>query len=372
MGETILITGGAGFIGSHLANELLAKNYRVRVLDALLPQVHGPERKRPAYLNPEVDFVHGDVRNAVTVHRALKGVDGVFHLAAAVGVGQSMYEIEHYTAVNNIGTAVLLEALLANPVKKLVVASSMSIYGEGLYRDSHGNIQSPPERSLEQLRTGEWELYDSEEKPLEPVPTPETKVAVPASVYALSKYDQERLCLITGRAYNIPSVALRFFNAYGLYQSLSNPYTGVLAIFASRLLNGNAPVIFEDGYQKRDFVSVYDIARACRLAYETPAAVDQVFNIGSGVDYTVREVAASISRALGKENLEPLITGKFRQGDIRHCYADIDRARTVLGYEPQVSLEQGVQELAGWLEGQIAEDQVDAASAELEKRGLTI
>jgi dTDP-L-rhamnose 4-epimerase len=372
MGNTILITGGGGFIGSHLANELLSAGYDVRVLDVLIPQVHGAAAERPLYLNPDAEFINGDLRDPETLRKALRGVEGVFHLAAAVGVGQSMYQIEHYTSINNIGTAVLLEALLEKPVGKLVVASSMSIYGEGLYRDVSGRIHSPPERSLNQLRAGRWDLTDAGGGPLHPVPTPETKVAMPASVYALSKYDQEKLCLITGRAYNIPTAAMRFFNAYGPHQALSNPYTGVLAIFAARLLNGNPPLIFEDGLQKRDFVSVYDVARACRLAYETEEASDQVFNVGSGEACTVREVAATICHALNKEHIEAQVSGKFRQGDIRHCYADITRARMVLGYEPEVTLEKGVMELAEWLEGQIAVDRVEAASAELAKRGLTL
>jgi len=372
MGDTVLITGGGGFIGSHLATKLLRHDYRVRVLDVLLPQVHGSDPKRPSYLHPDVEFIHGDVRHPVTIRKALEGADGVFHFAAAVGVGQSMYEIEHFTSVNNIGTAVLLEALLERPIKKLVVASSMSIYGEGLYRNRNGEIQAPPERGLEQLRRGVWELQDGDGEPLEPIPTPEDKIAVPASVYALSKYDQEKLCLITGRAYNIPTAAMRFFNAYGTDQALSNPYTGVLAIFASRLLNNTPPMVFEDGLQKRDFVSVRDVARACRLAYEKEAAVNQVFNVGSGQAFTVKEGGGSVCKALNKEAVHPRITGKFRQGDIRHCYADISKAREILGYEPQVSLEEGIVELAEWLEGQIAVDQVDAASAELAKRGLTL
>lgn len=365
-----MITGGGGFIGSHLAAELLGQNYRVRVLDSLSPQVHAGGR--PDYLHPDAELMEGDVRDPDTVRKALRGVDTVFHLAAAVGVGQSMYEIEHYTSVNNTGTAVLLEAIVERPVQKLVVASSMSIYGEGLYRDGEGTLRAPPERSLDQLRMGRWEVEDEKGIPLTPVPTPETKVSAPASVYALSKFDQERLCLIVGRAYNIPTVALRFFNAYGPHQALSNPYTGVLAIFASRLLNDHPPVIFEDGLQRRDFVSVHDVALACRLAAETSAARDTVFNVGSGRAFTIREIAQCICTALNKEEIEPVISGKFRQGDIRHCFADISRARDVLGFEPQVTMKDGVAELAEWLHGQIADDRVDAASAELAKRGLTL
>jgi dTDP-L-rhamnose 4-epimerase len=283
-----------------------------------------------------------------------------------------MYEIEKYTSINNLGTAVLLEALAERPVERLIVASSMSIYGEGLYRAPDGSLVSGVERSPEQLKAGDWEVRDKRGEPLTPVPTPETKTPALASVYALSKYDQERLCLIVGRAYGIPTVALRFFNIYGTRQALSNPYTGVLAIFASRFLNGRPPLINEDGYQQRDFVSVYDVAQACRLALESPRASGQVFNVGSGRPYTIREVADRMAQVLGMEKLCPDITGKYRVGDIRHCYADITRARQVLGYEPRMTLEKGLVELASWLEGQVAIDRVADARAELAARGLAV
>jgi dTDP-L-rhamnose 4-epimerase len=283
-----------------------------------------------------------------------------------------MYEVAHYTRVNNLGTAVLLEALIEKPVKKLIVASSMSLYGEGLYRTAGGELRTVQERTLEQLRRGDWEWRDEDGLALVPAPTPEDKAPALASVYALSKFDQERMCLMIGRAYNIPTAALRFFNAYGPRQALSNPYTGVLAIFASRLLNDSPPKIFEDGHQQRDFVSVYDIARASRLALEMPAAAGEVFNIGSGEAYSVRDIAQRVAEAVGKENLAPEITGKYRVGDIRHCYADISKARRVLGYSPRVSLEDGLAELAAWLEGQAAVDRVAQASAELSARGLAI
>jgi dTDP-L-rhamnose 4-epimerase len=368
----VLITGGAGFIGSHLADELLRQGYQVRVLDCLIDQVHGPERRRPAYLDSEVELLVGDVCDRQAVDRALDGVDAVFHFAAAVGVGQSMYELAHYTRVNNLGTAVLLEALIARPVQRLVVASSMSLYGEGLYRDAAGNTREAGERTLAQLKAGEWELKDENGRALEPVPTPESKSPALASVYALSKYDQERMCLMTGRAYNFSTVALRFFNAYGPRQALSNPYTGVLAIFASRLLNRSSPRIFEDGLQQRDFVSVYDVARGCRLALETPGAAGEVFNIGSGRPQTVQAIATRLARVMGRKDIAPEIVGKYRVGDIRHCFADIAKARRVLGYEPQVTLDDGMAELAAWLEGQAAVDKVAQASAELAARGLTV
>jgi dTDP-L-rhamnose 4-epimerase len=370
--QKVLITGGAGFIGSHVADELLAHGLQVRVLDTLAAQVHGDSGRRPDYLDPRVEVVVGDVTDRDVLLRALQGVDAVYHFAAAVGVGQSMYEVAHYTRVNNLGTAVLLEALIARPVERLVIASSMSLYGEGLYRTGGGEVRVAGERSLDQLRRGDWELHDEDGSVLQPAATPESKPPALASVYALSKFDQERMALMIGRAYQLPVVALRFFNAYGPRQALSNPYTGVLAIFAARLLNDNRPKIFEDGLQRRDFVSVYDVARACRLALQSPAAAGEVFNVGSGQACTVREVAARLARVLGKEHLEPEITGKYRVGDIRHCFADIGKARRVLGYEPQVTLDDGMAELAAWLESQAAVDRVTQASAELAARGLTL
>jgi len=306
------------------------------------------------------------------VSRALENVDSVFHFAAVVGVGQSMYEIEKYTSINNIGTAVLLEALIKKPVEKLVVASSMSIYGEGLYRDASGKCRPGTDRDLAQLRQHEWEVRDAKGRPMTPVPTPETKAPSLASIYAQSKFDQERMCLMVGRAYSIPTTALRFFNVYGTRQSLSNPYTGVMAIFASRLLNNKPPLIFEDGKQRRDFVSVYDVVKGCRLALETPAAAGEVFNIGSGKNYSILELAERLSTVMGRKDIESELTEKYRTGDIRHCFADIRRAREVLHYEPRVTLNEGLTELAEWLEGQAAIDTVDKAGAELAERGLTV
>jgi dTDP-L-rhamnose 4-epimerase len=267
---------------------------------------------------------------------------------------------------------VLLEALLAQPVQRLVVASSMSLYGEGLYRSQRGEVRAGAERSADQLRRGDWELRDEDGSPLLPIATPETKPAALASIYALSKFDQERMCLLIARAYQLPVVALRFFNAYGPRQALSNPYTGVLAIFAARLLNDKPPSIFEDGLQQRDFVSVHDLARACRLALQAPGADGEVFNIGSGQPCRVRDVAVQLARVLGKEHIQPEIIGKYRVGDIRHCYADIGKAQRVLGYAPRIALDEGMAELAAWLESQAAMDRVSQASAELTARGLTL
>jgi dTDP-L-rhamnose 4-epimerase len=282
-----------------------------------------------------------------------------------------MYEIAEYTSVNNVGTAVLLEAVLKHPIQRLVVASSMSLYGEGLYKDDSGRLVATAARNRDQIKTQDWDIYGEEGQPLWPLPTPETKPPSLSSIYALSKYDQEQMCLMIGRSYGISTVALRFFNIFGPFQALSNPYTGVLAIFASRLLNVRPPLINEDGRQKRDFVSVYDVARACRLALETPDAAGEVFNIASGKQYTIRELAVRMARALGKD-IEPEITGQYRAGDIRHCFADITKARRILRYQPRVSLEKGLADLAGWLDGQIAYDRVAESRNELVARGLMV
>jgi dTDP-L-rhamnose 4-epimerase len=368
MKKTVLITGGAGFIGSHLANELLTNGYNVRALDVLAPQVHGEERRRPTYLSDEVELIRGDIRDARVLDKALKGVDSVYHFVALVGVGQSMYQIEQYTSVNNVGTALLLEKVVKSPIKKLVVASSMSVYGEGLYQTSDGAAYAQAARPVEQLRRHQWEPVTGAGEALVPVPTPEWKTPSLASIYALSKFDQEQMCLITGRAYGIPTVAMRFFNVYGPYQALSNPYTGVLAIFAARLLNGQQPVVFEDGNQLRDFVCVYDVARACRLALERP--VDGVaINVGSGESVRIRDVAERVARALDKR-VEPEISGSFRVGDIRHCFPDITLARDLLGYSPAYNLERGVKDLAEWLERQVVQDRFHEMRQELTTRGL--
>jgi dTDP-L-rhamnose 4-epimerase len=371
MKGTVLITGGAGFIGSHLASELLKSGYHVRVLDSLVTQVHGESPKRPAYLKKNAEFILGDVRNTEVLDEALAGVDAVYHFVALVGVGQSMYQIAEYTSVNNLGTATLLERLVKSPINKLIVASSMSVYGEGRYLTPDGRPYDQATRTTHQLKGHEWEMTTPTGDPLRPVATPETKQPSLASVYALSKYDQEQMCLMVGRAYGLPTVALRFFNAYGPFQSLSNPYTGVLAIFASRLLNGKRPIIFEDGRQLRDFVSVYDVAQACRLALEVEPARDVVFNIGSGQSITVREVALKLAKVLGKR-LDPEITGDYRVGDIRHCFPDISLAQRVLNYKPRMTLERGMLDLAEWLELQTAHDRFNEMRQELASRGLVV
>lgn len=367
----VLVTGGAGFIGSHLVDALVDRGHRVRVLDALVSQVHG-ENAAPAYLNSAAEFIQADICDRNAVAAALEDIEVVFHEAAEVGVGQSMYEIERYVRANDLGTAVLLEAILArkSQIKKLVVASSMSIYGEGAYVcDTCGPV-APQIRPSSQLLERRWEVECPQcGKQLSPAPTTEEKPLFPTSVYAVTKQDQEQFCLAVGRSYGIPSVALRYFNVYGTRQALSNPYTGVCAIFSARLLNGNRPLIFEDGEQTRDFVHVSDIVQANLLVLETNAADYQAINVGTGVATSVRTVSHLLAQGLNLD-IEPEIVAKYREGDIRHCVADISKARSLLGYEHRVTLERGIPELLSWVSAQAAQDQVASATAELESRQL--
>ena len=369
MGEKVLVTGGAGFIGRTVTAELLARGNQVRVLDSLIEQVHG-DRERPDDLSDDAELIVGDIRNKDVVARALKGVDSVIHLAAEVGVGQSMYAVERYTSVNETGSAVLFEALIEQPVRRVVTASSMSIYGEGLYRDVDGNVAQDAERKPRTSAFDSWDPTDAQGRPLTPIATPEWKQPSLASIYALGKYVQERQTLIMTQAYGMEGTCLRLFNVYGPGQALSNPYTGVLAIFSSRLLNGQRPLIFEDGEQRRDFVYVGDVARAFCDALVHPDAVGQVFNIGSGVDRNVKDVARSIARALNRNDIEPAVTGKARVGDIRHCFCDGSKAAETLGFRAERDFDEGLAELAEWVAVQTAEDRVDQARAELEAKGL--
>ncbi|NOZ05155.1 MAG: SDR family NAD(P)-dependent oxidoreductase [Chloroflexi bacterium] len=373
MPENILITGGAGFIGSHIADALIERGHQVRVLDALVPQVH-EVRERPTYLNPKAELVVADVCDRDAVRHALDGVDVLFHEAAAVGVGQSMYEIQHYVEANTLGGAILLD-VLANEdhtVRKVIVASSMSIYGEGAYRCLECGPVFPRLREGPQLSAREWEMRCPEcGQEVVPEPTPEDKPLAPTSVYAVTKRDHEEMFLCVGQAYGIPAVALRYFNVYGPRQALSNPYTGVAAIFSSRLLNDNPPVIYEDGLQSRDFVHVSDIVQANLLAMERPEADYQAFNVGTGYVTTVLDVARLLSKSLGKD-IAPRIEGRFRQGDIRHCFADISKIRRELGYEPQVRFREGVPELVNWVRQQTAEDRFEQVEQELAAKSLVV
>ncbi len=371
--ERVLITGGAGFIGSHLADVLLASGREVVAYDNLSGQVHGPSAERPAYLDRAVELVLGDVRDAERLASEVRRADVVVHFAAAVGVGQSMYEIRRYTDVNAMGTATLLQVLAdgRGRVRKLVVASSMSIYGEGSYACPEHGTQAPRLRPEAQLVRRDWDVHcPTCAAHLAPLPTGEDKPLFPTSIYAVNKRDHEEMTLAVGAAYGIPSVALRFFNVYGSRQALSNPYTGVGAIFSSRLLNGARPLVYEDGGQSRDFVHVSDVARACQLAIERSDADGQAVNVGTGRATTVAHLARMLASALERPELEPELAQTFRAGDIRHCYASVDRAHRLLGYEPRVRLEDGVSELVEWVASQRAEDRIERAAAELAARGL--
>jgi dTDP-L-rhamnose 4-epimerase len=365
-----LVTGGAGFIGSHLVRRLVELGEDVIVLDSMEAQVHGG---KPPVLPDGVHFLQGDVGDADLVDAALEGVDRVVHLAAAVGVGQSMYEIADYVRKNTHATAVFLERLVARPTRpsRLVVASSMSIYGEGEYVCAlHGDF-APPPRTEGQLADRTWECLCPEcGRELEPRATREQKPLIPTSVYAITKRDHEELALVVGAAYGIPATALRFFNVYGPGQSLSNPYTGVAAIFSSRLLNGRPPMIFEDGHQTRDLIHVSDIVEGLLLALGSDAAVGRAINLGTGRRTSVLDVADALASGLGV-SVEPEVNGQYRAGDIRHCYADTKLAEELLGFRARVSLERGMGELISWLADQEADDRVAAATGELEAWGLT-
>src|SRR3954470_18841699 len=370
MGKKILVTGGAGFIGSHLVDALIARGHQVRVLDGLVPQVHASDE--PQFLNEKAEFVRADICDRSALQRALDGVSVVFHQAAEVGVGQSMYEMERYVRANTLGTSILLEEIVArrDTIKKLIVASSMSVYGEGAYTCPKHGAQSPKLRSPGQLAKHDWELHcESCGSALRPAATSEEKPISPTSVYAISKQDQEQLCLVVGRSYGVPTVALRYFNAYGDRQALSNPYTGICAIFSSRLLNDQPPMVFEDGEQTRDFVHVSDVVQGNLRAMESDRADFEVLNIGTGASTSVNQVAKMLADGLGKK-ISAQVVGKFREGDIRHCVADIGKARKLIGFEPAVKLEKGIPELLAWVKMQRASDRTAKATEELESRIL--
>lgn len=368
MAETVLITGGAGFVGRHVAKALLHEGHRVRAIDSLIEQVH-PDRSRPRELDPEVELLTGDIRDGEAVRRALEGVDAVVHLAAEVGVGQSMYAVERYVSVNELGTAVLFQELLERPVRRVVIASSMSIYGEGLYRDAEGRLHEDVVRGPRNA-DGTWDPLDAGGRPMTPVPTPETKRPALKSVYAINKFAQERLTLTLAAQYGMEASALRLWNIYGPGQALSNPYTGVLAIFASRIMHGEPPMVFEDGRQRRDFVHVSDVAKAFLAALYHPDANGETFNIGSGEDRSVEEVARLQAASMGRQDIEPQITQQARAGDIRHNIPDLAKARDRLGYEPRQDFSEGLEQLAEWVAKQESKDRVAEARRELELRGL--
>jgi dTDP-L-rhamnose 4-epimerase len=356
MSERILITGGAGFVGSHLADALAAAGHTVILFDNLEPQVHGDAGRRPTYLDPRHRLERGDIRDPGALAPLLREVDAVFHLAAMVGVGQSMYQVRRYTDVNAMGMATLLEALAIartrTPVRKIVVASSMSIYGEGAYSCPACGRVAPRLRPTAQLEAGEWEMRCPRcASVLQPLPTDEDKPLYPTSIYAITKRDHEEMALAFGHAYGLPAVALRFFGVYGSRQALTNPYTGVAAIFSGRILAGQCPLVYEDGGQLRDFVHVDDVVQACCLAMAGPAADYQVFNVGTGRPLSVLQLGQLLAHELGWSGGFD-ISNKFRAGDIRHCFADISRIREAIGYEPRVRFEDGVRELVAWVSDQ--------------------
>jgi dTDP-L-rhamnose 4-epimerase len=352
-----LVTGGAGFIGSHLVDDLIGSGFKVTVLDALLPQVHADGDNDadgwPTYLNDKAIRIKGNVLEPGLVGNILEGgVTHLVHMAASVGVGQSATDPYLYTQNNDLGAAVIMEALnntKRHSLERMVVASSMSIYGEGSYVAPGGRRQERVrERSMEQLRNRQWEVTDGAGNPFSPVPTAEDKVLEPASIYALGKYVHERMFLVHGKARGIPTVALRLFNAYGSRQALSNPYTGVAAIFIGRLLNDQAPMINEDGEQKRDFVHVKDVTDAFMHAITSEREVWDAFNVGSGEAITVNRVARVLAEKLHK-NIAPEITNKYRIGDIRHCFADIGKMQHMFGWSPKRRFEDGMRELIDWV-----------------------
>jgi dTDP-L-rhamnose 4-epimerase len=368
--SAVLVTGGAGFVGSHLVDALLERGERVRVLDNLDPLAHpdGP----PPHLSPEAELRVGDLRDRAAVERALEGVDRVFHLGGVVGNGESMVNVRRAVDVNSGGTATLLEAVIErrDRVRRLVAASSMVVYGEGSYECLEHGSCAPPPRPLGQLRRRDWEpRCPACHRSLRPLATREDTPLRPASVYGITKRDQEELVLVLGRAYGLETVALRYLGVYGPRQALANPYTGVAAIFASRVLNGRPPLVFEDGAQIRDLVHVSDVVRATVAAMDDPAAVGYPINVASGRRLRILELARRIARTLGSE-LEPKLPGEFRAGDIRHCFADLNRARERLGFEARVSLEQGLPELADWVGRQQVAERGDEALAALRARGI--
>ena len=365
----ILVTGGAGFIGSHLVDLLIKEGFKVRVVDNFHPQVH-PEK--PSYLNPEAEYVEGDVRDRRLMESILEGVEGIFHFASRVGVGQSMYEIEDYVDANLRGTGVLLDLLANTPhkVRKLIVASSMSIYGEGAYRCKNCGVVYPERRNEEDLEKGVWEVKCPNcGEFLTPIPTPEDKPLYSSSIYAQTKKYQEEMCLLIGKTYGIPVVSLRFFNVFGSRQSLSNPYTGVVAIFLSRILSGNPPVIFEDGNQTRDFIHVKDVVYGCYLALMKEEANYEIINLGRGEGVKIKDIS-SILQTLLKREVGEEITGRYRKGDVRHCFADITKLKEKLGFTPKITLEEGMEELLPWMEKEKVRDYFARVLKEMEERGL--
>ena len=368
--KNILVTGGAGFIGSYLVDLLVEKGYTVTILDNLEEQVH--QGKKPAYLNKKPRFIKGDIRDNGILKKALKDADVIYHLASAVGVAQSNYEIQKYADTNVSATASLLDLIVNSklPIKKIISVSSMTGYGEGNYICKTCGIVRPPTRSQEQLNKKKWELLCPKcKKEVKPAPTDETAQEYPNSVYAITKKAQTDILMTIGQIYQIPTVLLKLFNVYGPRQSLSNPYTGVTAIFTSRIKNNQPALLYEDGLQTRDFVSVHDVARALVLALESNKADYETLNIGSGIPTPIKEIAQTLARELGKPGFVE-VTGNSRVNDTRHCFADIKKAKRLLSWSPQVKLKDGIKELVEWGKKEEANDSFDVAQQELKRKGL--
>lgn len=371
MHKRILVTGGAGFIGSFLVDKLIELGHQVTMYDNLESQVH-EGGKPPKYLNPKAIFIKGDVRDYDSFKKALANIDIVYHEAAAVGVGQSNYEIKRYTDVNVGGTANLLDIIVNHkvPIQKILTSSSMTAYGEGMYTCSQHGATKADLRPWTQMKQKNWHILCPQcQQPMTPLPTPETAPQPCNSVYALTKKSQEDLLHLVGKLYGIPITSLRCFNVYGPRQSLSNPYTGVTAIFISRLKNGKEPVVYEDGEQSRDFVSVHDVVDALILAMDSPKANDEVLNIGSGKPAAIKDIALTLAQIMGS-TIQPEISQTPRKNDIRHCFADITKAKETLGWEPKISLEQGMRELIEWSMKEEAADEFDKATQELRAKGI--
>lgn len=373
----VLVTGGAGFIGARLSRHLVSRGHAVRVLDNLSPQIHGPDalaRSGPLQqLRDEVELVVGSVTNPEAWQHAIAGQDAIVHLAAETGTGQSMYESDRYVQVNVSGTALMLDALgkLPNKVSKVIVSSSRAVIGEGAYRDASGRIVFPPSRRDRDLSQGRFGLYcETTGEELESVPTDESAPFQPTSVYGITKQAQEQLvatgCAALGRAF----VALRYQNVYGPGQSLSNPYTGLLSIFSTRLLSGRGIEVFEDGEESRDFVFIDDVVAATTAALERETANNRIVGIGSGTRTSVLQAARGLAAALGCEP-ELRISGRYRLGDIRHNCADLSRAREVLGYVPSVTFEEGLRRFVAWVREQgPGSDGYERSLEELGSRGM--
>lgn len=371
--ETVLVTGGAGFIGTHLTEGLIKKGYKVIIYDILNPQIHGEDPQIPDSISKDALFVRGDVRDRELLKKSIKESDFIIHLASETGVGQSMYQVEQYTDVIIQGTSVIWDILAneSNKIKKVVLSSSRAVYGEGKYNCTNCSTVYPEGRNKTDLEKGIWELFCPQcGDKLNQCATDETSQLKPSSIYAVAKKTQEEICEVMGKALNIPVSILRYQNVYGPRQSLSNPYTGILAIFTSRLKNGKPVEVYEDGLESRDFVHVSDVVKGTILALENKnESIIETYNIANGVKTTVLEIAKTLTNFIN-EDLQPIITGKFRVGDIRHCYADISKAHNMLGYQPEYNIERGISDFLNWADHEHAIDNSERAESELKGKGL--